>query len=866
MGSFLRYILLALALWFGTAGAVLAATCSPAQSAGSAVNSWASNCWLDFSSYNDPQVLGGGQTLNYVLSDGTNLSFTLTATTTTAGGLTALAAPSTATAAIGNTGYLGIPGRPILFTADILSNVILVMSNIVVTPPTGVLAPGAYQFVFADGESTQLRESLAFKTDGGNWVLLDQIKPAGGAPSPTIVNSGTSFTEAGVANALGAYLIGTTGPTRVTANILSSGIGKQGIMVGIRRATIAVGVSVAGSRARLTDQFVASVTSSPGGVLLTSASSSGTTSDVAQSGAASIAPGQATTVAEVIAAGSATALSGYTTRLTCINANPSSAVALPTNLLATSFTLPAIDFGDAVSCIFTNTAKPSAVAVQVITTGGIGGPYTFTQSNLSNAPPPITTTIANAASPLTGAPLAVALLNAPITLAISSTALNLTSASCTDANSAVTGNTGGFGSLSGTTLTIPAANVTAGAAISCIFTTAIGPPPVVALRITKSAPTPALMVGRPSTYVLTITNTGTVDATAANVWDALPSGLDFSSASGTNWSCTNTAADVRCAFSGSTIGASGGTSNVSIIVTPNSGTASSVTNYASVDPVGGAAPPAPGSSCAPIPACASNTAAVAPPPIPPSVSISKVADRQTADIGDVVSYAVDVRLVAGGGVPDLKIEDQLPRGFRYITNSARLMLNGVITAQTNDAALGLTTSNAGLRFSVGGLSPATTLRLSYRARIGVGAEQGDGINRALARFGAQISAEARVRVKIGTGVFWQQACLVGRVFVDENGNGLKDADEAGVPNVRLYLEDGTWFRTDEAGKYSYCGLEPITHVIALDRATLPPGSLLRTTGNRNARDPGSLFLDVKRGELARADFAVQQAAKPGLSK
>ena len=46
----------------------------------------------------------------------------------------------------------------------------------------------------------------------------------------------------------------------------------------------------------------------------------------------------------------------------------------------------------------------------------------------------------------------------------------LTSASCTDANSLVTGNTGNFGSLLGNVLTISSTNVVSGADISCIFT------------------------------------------------------------------------------------------------------------------------------------------------------------------------------------------------------------------------------------------------------------------------------------------------------------------------------------------------------------------------------------------------------------
>ena len=39
----------------------------------------------------------------------------------------------------------------------------------------------------------------------------------------------------------------------------------------------------------------------------------------------------------------------------------------------------------------------------------------------------------------------------------------------------------------------------------------------------------------------------------------------------------------------------------------------------------------------------------------------------------------------------------------------------------------------------------------------------------------------------------------------------------------------------------------------VDQTTLPRGSRLTTTSSRNAGDAGSLFLDLKNGELHRAD-------------
>ncbi len=78
-----------------------------------------------------------------------------------------------------------------------------------------------------------------------------------------------------------------------------------------------------------------------------------------------------------------------------------------------------------------------------------------------------------------------------------------------------------------------------------------------------------------------------------------------------------------------------------------------------------------------------------------------------------------------------------------------------------------------------------------------------------------------------------------------------------MAGVRMYFEDGTYLIADSEGKYSYCGLKPITHVLKVDRSTLPKGALLDTTDTRNAGDPDSRFVDLRNGELHRADFHVR---------
>jgi hypothetical protein len=68
------------------------------------------------------------------------------------------------------------------------------------------------------------------------------------------------------------------------------------------------------------------------------------------------------------------------------------------------------------------------------------------------------------------------------------------------------------------------------------------------------------------------------------------------------------------------------------------------------------------------------------------------------------------------------------------------------------------------------------------------------------------------------------------------------------------MQDGTSVTSDVEGKYNVCDLDPSLTVLTLDQTTLPKGSVITTSSSRNAGDAMSLFLDLKKGELHRADF------------
>lgn len=261
-----------------------------------------------------------------------------------------------------------------------------------------------------------------------------------------------------------------------------------------------------------------------------------------------------------------------------------------------------------------------------------------------------------------------------------------------------------------------------------------------------------------------------------------------------------------------------------------------------------------------------------------ALTLTKTGDKRSVQVGDTLRYTIAVRLNTGATYEQLTIVDRLPPGFSLIRGTAQL--NGAaLAAQDRNPSPAVGSAGASgptLAFNLGAISQNQTLTLSYRVRVGAGALEGDATNRATAyacstggsapatcadstrRFapvaGALASNEGRYHVDLNGGVFTTDACVLGKIFVDCNHNQVQDSEELGIPGVRLYFQDGSYLISDVEGKYSQCGLLPNSHVLKVDRSTLPRGARLVTSSNRNLGDANSLWLDLKNGELYRADF------------
>ena len=127
--------------------------------------------------------------------------------------------------------------------------------------------------------------------------------------------------------------------------------------------------------------------------------------------------------------------------------------------------------------------------------------------------------------------------------------------------------------------------------------------------------------------------------------------------------------------------------------------------------------------------------------------------------------------------------------------------------------------------------------------------------------------KAATASRVTGGVFTTEACVPARSSSTATATTCRTPRRLGIPGVRLVLQRRhlRWSATPKASTATAaCRRE--SHVLRVDETTLPRGSRLTTASNRNLGDAGSLWLDLKNGELHRADFIEGSCSAPVLDQ
>jgi uncharacterized repeat protein (TIGR01451 family) len=243
------------------------------------------------------------------------------------------------------------------------------------------------------------------------------------------------------------------------------------------------------------------------------------------------------------------------------------------------------------------------------------------------------------------------------------------------------------------------------------------------------------------------------------------------------------------------------------------------------------------------------------------LELTKSVDQPRAEIGDVVTYRVDIRNPTATNISHVSVRDRLPEGFRYVQGTARLNVGSAPEQKIEPESLG-----EDLVFQVGALPPGSAARLLYRVRIGANARPGDRENVAVGsgdfpngERGA--TGAARATVRVGGGVFSSQQVIIGRVYEDVNRNGSFDSNDKPTAGVRLYLTSGQSVITDSQGLYNFPAIGDGSLVLALDPVTVPAGYLLQDGGSVAGRSWTRLLrTPIGGGALLRQNFVLVRSA------
>jgi uncharacterized repeat protein (TIGR01451 family) len=201
------------------------------------------------------------------------------------------------------------------------------------------------------------------------------------------------------------------------------------------------------------------------------------------------------------------------------------------------------------------------------------------------------------------------------------------------------------------------------------------------LNIKKTGPA-SLTIGKQAAYTLNVQNNPAAGPTTGDiiVTDTLPAGMDFVSATGTNWTCSATGQTVKCTYTGGRLTPGQVAPPITVNVIPTPAVGASVRNTVVVategdDPNNPPVPPATDNT-------KDNTAFVdtpiAPAPVLQQVKSSQIDDLNgngLADPGEVITYTITVR--NNGSVPSTgsSLTDNIPANTTYVSNSTKL--NGI---------------------------------------------------------------------------------------------------------------------------------------------------------------------------------------------
>jgi len=246
------------------------------------------------------------------------------------------------------------------------------------------------------------------------------------------------------------------------------------------------------------------------------------------------------------------------------------------------------------------------------------------------------------------------------------------------------------------------------------------------------------------------------------------------------------------------------------------------------------------------------------------ISVSKEAASRFPAVGQPVGYEIRLSNTTSVALRGIELRDNLPDEFNFIADSASIQETGDSPLDL-PAALSLAgrpsrpiraSGNDPVTFGPFDLAANSSVVIRYVTRPSTRASQGSYTNTATPLAGNRIVGNvAEATVNIASDPLFEQTTVLGQVFLDRDGDGIRGGNEPGIPGVRLATVEGLLIETDANGRYHVAAVEVdnasrgANFIIKLDPATLPDGARVVSQNPRVLRITQSL--------MSRIDFAVQ---------
>lgn len=246
---------------------------------------------------------------------------------------------------------------------------------------------------------------------------------------------------------------------------------------------------------------------------------------------------------------------------------------------------------------------------------------------------------------------------------------------------------------------------------------------------------------------------------------------------------------------------------------------------------------------------------------PVAINLTKTASRGVASPGDRVVYTITARnpdtTHAKRGVI---LTDILPTVMRLRPDTIR------VDGASDPAAVTIAADGRTITVDLGTIAAGAQRTLTYVLQVRPDAPAGQALNRARTIDVRGAESNASVAVRIDRDTIAARMTIVGRIMA--GGCAAIPRVAAGIADVRVFLEDGSYAITDRDGRYHFEGVLPGRHVVQVDPTSLSPASSFvdcvrstRSTGSAISR-----FVEGQGGALVTADFHAVISTQPGVAR